>query len=103
MSLVIELPYHVEQCLEAEAEKEGVSPETLAIRVMKEKFTPDISTEEQHQRNAFSIDLLKSWIADAPKTQIEKREAENAVKEFKEHLDAPRKTAGARLLFPEKN
>jgi hypothetical protein len=103
MSLVIELPFNIEQSVVAEAEKEGVSPEEVIVRVMRERFTQDVETERQRQQNEDSIVLLQSWLSEAPTTPEEKQEAEDSVTAFKENLDAPRKIAGARLLFPSKS
>jgi hypothetical protein len=47
------------------------------------------------------IALLESWIAQAPTDPEEIREAEAEFREFKRNLNAPRKEAGERLLFPE--
>jgi hypothetical protein len=68
---------------------------------LEQTLTSEINTEEQRLRNAPSIALLKSWLAEVPTTPEEIQEAEEAIKEFKKNLDAPRKEAGARLLFPE--
>jgi hypothetical protein len=48
-----------------------------------------------------TIALLERWIAEAPTDPEVIREAEAALLEFKRNLNAPRKEAGARLLYPD--
>jgi hypothetical protein len=52
--------------------------------------------------NDATIALLQSWIAeDATDDPEEIRKAEEELAEFKRNINAPRKEAGERLLFPE--
>ena len=51
---------------------------------------------------AASIALLKSWLEeDATDDPDELRQAQEELDEFKRNMNAPRKEAGARLLYPE--
>lgn len=51
---------------------------------------------------AASIALLQSWLAeDATDDPDELRQAQEDLDEFKRNMNAPRKEAGARLLYPE--
>ena len=101
MSLVIELPPLVESRLEAEAQRSGISPAELVVQVVNKTFASALDLEEQKRLNASSIALLQSWIAEAPTEPEDVKEAEQDLREFKQNLNASRKEAGARLLFPE--
>jgi hypothetical protein len=52
-------------------------------------------------KNAASIALLKSWIAQAPTDPEEIRRAERELADFKRNMNANRATAGERLPYPE--
>lgn len=52
-------------------------------------------------RNAASIALLESWIAEAPATPESVRAAEEELQEFQRNLNQLRKEAGARPLYPD--
>lgn len=67
-----------------------------------------VDVEEQKKRNAASIALMMQSIADNQENFQRylndpefAKEADQEDIEFKRNLDAPRKQAGARLLFPE--
>jgi uncharacterized spore protein YtfJ len=102
MPLVIDLPDAIEQRLEDEARRTGVSVQDIAVRIIKEKYPSAhiVDTEEQKRLNQSSIDLIQSWL-NAPKTPEEKEEAEKGFEEFKRNMNETRKIAGARLLYPE--
>jgi hypothetical protein len=75
----------------------------LAAELLTKSLSPaPIDPEEQKRLNAPSIALLEQWLKegeDATPEQIEAAEAE--LRELMRNLNAPRKAAGARLLFPE--
>jgi len=102
MSLMIELPQPVEARLKEEAQKAGVSPAELAAEFVKKTLTPTIDGGEQKRRNAPSIALLQQWLKEGETADPEAvRQAEEELRRFKRAMNAPRKEAGARLLFPE--
>ena len=105
MNLVIEVPRPVEARIEEEAHRAGVSPAELVAGLVRERFAPaPVGPEEQKMRNAPSIALLERWLAETGGEALnpeELRRAEEEAEQFKRGLDAPRKEAGARLLFPE--
>ena len=100
MSLVIELPPSVESRLEAEARRSGATPEAVAAALITKSFA-SLEDDEQKRRNAPSIALLESWLADVSQTDAERRDAEAELVELKKNLNAARRVSGARLLFPD--
>jgi aryl-alcohol dehydrogenase-like predicted oxidoreductase len=102
MSLAIDLPEPVEARLEEEAQKAGLTPAQLAAEFVTRNLAPAIDAEKQKQLNDPSIALLQRWLAESETADPEEiRQAEEDLREFKRNLNAPRKQAGARLLFPD--
>lgn len=110
MTLVLDLPRPVEDRIEQEARKAGVSPAELVAEVVKNTFTasttaatPAFDPEEQKRLNAPTIALLESWLAEGekPRTEEELAEAEEDLKTLMRNLNATRREAGERLLFPD--
>jgi len=104
MNLVIDVPQPVGARIEEEARKAGVTPAEIAAQALAKTFSPPpFDAEEQKRQNAASIALLEEWLEEAnrPRTPEELAEAEADLKELMRNLNAPRKEAGARLLFPE--
>ena len=52
-------------------------------------------------KNAASIALLKSWIAQAPTDPEEIRAAEEELREFKRNMNANRAATGERIPYPD--
>ena len=83
MTLILDLPGPVEDRIEQEARKAGISPAELVEEVVKKTFstpvTNSINPEEQKRLNAPTIALLQSWLAEAekPRTAEELAEAED--------------------------
>jgi hypothetical protein len=99
MSLVIDASQIIEGTWEeVRNHQDKILTPSNRVRVTVTVLQDEEKTEE---KNATSIALLESWLADAPKTPEEKEEAERGFKEFKRNMNEPRKIAGARLLYPE--
>lgn len=104
MSLMIDLPQPVASRLQAEAAKSGVSTAEYAAELLTKSLpTSTIDPEEQKQRNAPSIALLETWLQRtlAPATPEQIAEAEAELEAFMRNMNAPRKEAGERLLYPD--
>jgi hypothetical protein len=104
MNLIIDVPSPIGARIQEEAEKAGVTPTEIAARALIQSFSPPpFDTEEQKRLNAPSIAHLQSWLEEAnrPRTAEEAAEAEADLTQLMHNLNAPRKEAGERLLFPE--
>jgi hypothetical protein len=100
MTLHIDLPPKTEAWITAEATRRGIQPVDLVRAVLNERAAAP-STGLGDDQDA-TIALLQSWIDDdATDDPEELREAEVELLEFKRDMNAPRKEAGERLLFPE--
>jgi hypothetical protein len=74
---------------EAKSTEEGpLSENTAEAITLESRMTP-------------TMKLLQSWIDAAPTDPEEIRIAEEELREFKRNMNAPRKEAGARLLYPD--
>ena len=94
MTLTIDLTPAEEARLAAEARREGVAP----AQWVKERVTERLPKSE----NAASIALLESWLAeDATDDPEEIRQAEQELLEFKRNMNANRRAAGERILYPD--
>jgi hypothetical protein len=71
------------------------------VEVKEDEESTAQDTPLPDPKNAASIALLKSWIAQAPTDPEEIRAAEEELREFQRNMNQPRKEAGARLLYPE--
>jgi hypothetical protein len=96
MSLMIELTAEEENRREM-TERRGMTSEEYAHQLVMERLTP---LEENIQKNAPSIALLRTWLADAPTDAAAIAEAESDLLKFKRQMNLPRKEAGARLHYP---
>lgn len=99
MTLHIDLPSKTEAWVRAEATRRGILPAEVVADVLNQRAsTPSL---QQNEREA-TVALLQSWIdedwTDDPEAL---RKAEAELTEFKRNMNAPRKEAGERLLFPE--
>ena len=106
MTLVLDLPQSIEARLEAEAHRAGVTTAEYAARLFLQNFAPPVLDPEQEKRaNAPTITLLDAWLEAAhnkkTRTAEELRAAEEDLETFKRNMNAPRKEAGERLLYPE--
>ena len=101
MSHTIDFPPLLESRIEAEAEREGISPAEVILRVVQREFSPALSIEEQKRLNAPSISLLKSWLADVPTTPEEREDAEEDLRDFKQSINSSRAELGQRPAFSE--
>ena len=105
MTLNLELTPHAEAWLNAEARQRGLDLGDLVLRVIEERAA-NVPTARQSPiidaETDPTIALLRSWIAeDATDDPEEIRKAEEELIEFQRNMNAPRKEAGERLLFPE--
>ena len=101
MSHTIELSPVLESRIEAEAEREGISPTEVILRVVRREFSPLLNTEEQKRLNAPSISLLESWLADTPTTPEDIESAEEDLREFKRNVNSARAELGQRPAYSE--
>ena len=109
MTLTIELTPEQEAKLAAAARRQKIAPQAVIQKLVtllppaepisrdQPQFTSSVDPE-----NDASIALLNSWLAeDATDDPSAIKAAEEDLAEFKRNMNAPRKEAGARLLFPE--
>ncbi|MBV9849162.1 MAG: hypothetical protein JO250_05680 [Armatimonadetes bacterium] len=105
MTRQVDFTPQTEAWINAQAQQRGLRPADLVRRVIEESAAaapPAPPTQEVDSRQDATIALLQSWIAeDATDDPEEIRRAEAELTEFKRCMNAPRKEAGARLLFPE--
>lgn len=104
MSLIIELPRPIESRLQSEAIKAGISSTEYAAELIAKSLpATTLDAEEQKRLNAPSIQLLEAWLqrgkTSATAEQLAEAEAEQAA--FMRNMNAPRKEAGERLLYPD--
>ena len=104
MTLQVDFSPQTEAWINAQARQRGLLPADLVRRVIEESATipaaPPIKKADSSQDA--TIALMQSWIAeDATDDPEEISQAEAELIEFKRNMNAPRKEAGARLLFPE--
>lgn len=105
MTLQVDFTPQTEAWINAQAQQRGLLPADLVRRVIEESAAAAAlppRTQESDSKPDPTIALLQSWIAeDATDDPEEIRKAEEELIEFKRNMNAPRKEAGARLLFPE--
>lgn len=104
MSLIIDLPRPIQERLEAEASKVGVSTTEYAAEVLTKNLpTSGINAQEQQRLNAPSVALLESWLqrAEVAATPEQTAEAEADLAEFMRNMNAPRQETEERLHFPD--
>jgi len=104
MTLTIDLTPAEEARLTAAARRAGEAPADVMRKLVTEHLPPieDERTREEIARNAPSIALLRSWLAEeATDDPDEIRRAEEELAEFKRNMNANRAATGERLLYPE--
>jgi hypothetical protein len=89
--------------LVAAARQEGLDPGIFIERLLNQYHPGEraIPLRSVDPENDASIALLESWIAAAPTDPAAIREAEEDLAEFKRNMNATRREAGARILFPQ--
>jgi len=55
MAMILELPAELEQALKTDADLKGLSPDALAIHILKENIAPPKASDPL-------VDLLQTWI-----------------------------------------
>ena len=102
MTLQIELSPQTEAWIQSEADRQGILPVDLVKTVLNKRAATPAGKAPIADEHDATIALLQSWIdedaTDDPET-IQQAEAD--LREFKRNMNAPRKEAGERLLFPE--
>jgi hypothetical protein len=80
-----------------------LSPRFVLVKtVLNERAATPASQPSTTGDHDATIALLQSWIDEDATDDPEKtRQAEADLREFKRNMNAPRKEAGERLLFPE--
>ncbi len=104
MTLTIDLTPAEEARLADAARRAGLAPAEAARKLVTEHLPPikDERTREEIARNAPSISLLRSWLAEeATDDPDEIRRAEEELAEFKRKMNANRAATGERLLYPD--
>ncbi len=104
MSLVIDLPSHIEIRLHIEATKAGISTTNYAADLLAKSLpVQTIDTVEQKRLDAASITLLKSWLERSQDTASPEQQviSEADLTEFMQNMNSTRKSAGKRLLYPD--
>lgn len=105
MTLQVDFTPQTEDWINTQARQRGLRPADLVRSVIEESAAtmsaPSPADDVDSHQDA-TIALLQSWIAeDFTDDPEEIRQAEQDLMEFKRNMNAPRKEAGARLLFPE--
>jgi hypothetical protein len=110
MRLTIELTPTEGARLSTAARMKGADDAELARKFVTDRlpqFEADTSSPAEPRQapdveNDHTIALLKSWLAeDATDDPEELCQAQRELEEFKRNMNAPRKEAGTRVLFPE--
>ena len=103
MILQLDFSPQTEAWINDQSRQRGLRPADLVRRIIEETATiPAAPPKEAGSSQDATIALIQSWIAeDATDDPEEIRQAEEELMEFKRNMNAPRKEAGARLLFPE--
>ncbi len=90
MTLQLNLPPELQECLRQEAERRGQPAESVALQLLEEHLPPPLD-----ERRKAAIAMLQQWMEeDAALTPEDSEQAE----EFFRHLDADR--TSNRSLFP---
>jgi hypothetical protein len=98
MTLSIELEPDEEARLAAAARREGLEPAELVRKLMIEHLPPVTPTEEDEDP---TLALFAQWDReDAQMTPAEVEAARREFEEFKQNIDAERRRAGARIIYP---
>ncbi len=100
MTLHIDFSPQASERLAAAARSRGVEPKALLEDLVVEHLPPSAAIIDG-EKDA-TIALLQSWLdEDATNDPDEIRAAEEELAELKRNMNAPRKEAGERLLFPD--
>ena len=100
MTLTIDLTPAEEARLAAAVRRTGAEPADVMRKLVTEHLPP--AETEGDARNAASISLLQSWLAeDATDDSNEIRRAGEELAEFKRNMNANRAATGERLVYPE--
>jgi hypothetical protein len=98
MTLVIDLAPEEQALLERAAELSGLRPADFAKKIVKDHLPRDGNEEETEDP---TIALFAKWTEeDANMTPEELEEAKRDLDEFKANINAERKRAGARIMYP---
>ena len=97
MALIIHLTPSEEARLEAAARRQGLDPAEFAQKLVTERLPPLPSDQEEDP----TIALFAQWDReDAAMTAEELEEAKREAEEFKQNINAERRRAGARIMYP---
>src|SRR5262245_28646359 len=97
MALTIELTREEEERLSKAARQKGVAPAELARNLVTEHLPPLVENEQEDP----TLALFAQWDQeDAQMTPEEVEEAKREFEEFKQNINAERKRAGARIIYP---
>lgn len=102
----LELPVNLEAEIRERAASEGIPEAQFLDRLLRAAsglndtaVSPAVHSIDP--ANDASIALLNSWLAEAPTDPEAIREAEEDLAEFMHNINAERKRAGARPVYPE--
>ena len=99
MSIVLDLTPTEEASLSTLAIRGGIAPEEMAAKLVRQALE-----QQRDEAKIAPIDptlaLIEEWLSEAPTEPEEIREAEEDFRESQKALNATRKEAGARILFP---
>ena len=102
MTLTIDLTPTEEASLYAVARKSGIAPADVLKQLVREHLPLEpAASPPEPSGNDTTLALLQSWIDAAPTDPEEIRVAEEDLNEFMTSINAERKRAGARILYPE--
>jgi len=95
MTVTITLTFEEEVHLRVAAQREGLDPAELVHQLVR-AYLPPIP-----DKNAASIALLQSWLAeDATDNPDDIQQAQAELEAFKQAINAERERAGARRIYP---
>ena len=98
MSLMLELDPDEEVRLEAAARQKGLEPAELARKLVTEHLPPVLKEEEAMDP---TLALFAQWDKeDAQMTPEELEEERRDFEEFKQNINAERRRAGSRIIYP---
>jgi hypothetical protein len=97
MSLIIQLTPGEEARLEAAARREGLDPAEFARKLVAERLPPLAPDQKEDP----TLALFAQWDReDADMTPEEIEEANRETEEFKQNINAERRRAGSRIMYP---
>ena len=102
MTLTIELTPQEESRLRSAAKREGIPPADLAKRIVSAHLPDGSSYNGEEPTEDPTIALFRKWEEEDANMTLEEIEQENRdLEELMENLNANRRAAGERLIFPE--